>query len=178
MATAANNAAPVRCRPRKQLWAALLMVVIGTTCLSAISAWRDDHLLLINATNSLPNWAFVIHRQQLPRRGQFVFFDPPHGDLVRRHFGAKPRMFGKLVYGMPGDVVAHQGEVVLINGRAVGRMKPNTRSGEPLTMGAVGAIPTGCYYAGSPHPDGLDSRYAEIGFICARQIIGVGEAIL
>src|SRR3546814_5500352 len=27
---------------------------------------------------------------------------------------------------------------------------------EPLTPGAIGAIPAGCYYAGSPHPDGFD----------------------
>lgn len=65
-----------------------------------------------------------------------------------------------------------------INGKPVGRMKPQTRDGEPLTVGAVGAIPAGCYYVGSPHPDGFDSRYADIGFVCARQIIGIGKAIL
>jgi conjugal transfer pilin signal peptidase TrbI len=178
MATAVNDVANVRWQPRKRLWGALAAAVIGATGLSAISAWRDDHLLLVNATESLPNWAFVIHRRHLPQRGQLVFFDPPHGDLVRRHFGVKPQLFGKIVYGMPEDVVAHRGAVVTINGKPVGRMKPRTRSGEPLTMGVTGPIPRGCYYAGSPHPDGFDSRYAEIGFVCARQIVGVGEAIL
>ncbi|USI75110.1 S26 family signal peptidase [Sphingomonas morindae] len=178
MATAANNVAPSPWRPRKRLWGALAAGVIGTAGLSAISAWRDDHLLLVNATDSLPNWAFVIHRRELPKRGQFVFFVPPRGNLMRRHFGAKPQLFGKIVYGVAGDVVAHQGTVVTINGKPIGRMKPRTRSGEPLTMGATGQIPRGCYYVGSPHPDGFDSRYAEIGFVCARQIVGVGEAIL
>lgn len=178
MATAANDVAHLRWRPRKRLWGALAVAVIGGAGLSAVSTWRDDHLLLVNATDSLPNWAFVIHRRQLPQLGQFVFFDPPHGALVRRHFGVKPQLFGKIVYGLPGDVVAHQGTLVTINGKPIGRMKPRTRSGEPLTMGATGPIPRGCYYAGSPHPDGFDSRYAEIGFVCSRQIVGVGEAIL
>ena len=178
MATAVNDVEPPRWRPRKRLWAALAVAVVGTVVLGAIGAWRDDHVLLVNVTDSLPNWAFLIHRKQLPTRGEFVFFDPPHNNLVRRHFGAKPQMFGKIVYGMPGDVVAHEGAIVTINGKAVGRMKPRTRLGEPLAPGAVGAIPVGCYYAGSPHPDGFDSRYADIGFVCSRQIIGVGEAIL
>ncbi|KKW90410.1 S26 family signal peptidase [Sphingobium chungbukense] len=178
MATAASERPPGRWRPRKRLWGALAVGIMGTLGLSAISTWRDEHLLLVNATDSLPNWAFLIHRKQRPARGDFVFFDPPQSRLVRRHFGAKPKMFGKVVYGMPGDMVAHQGAVVTINGKPVGRMKPQTRYGEPLTVGAVGVIPADCYYAGSPHPDGFDSRYAEIGFVCARQIIGVGEAIL
>lgn len=178
MATAANEIEPLRWRPRKRLWGALAAAVIGTVVFGAISGWRDDHVLLVNVTDSLPNWAFLIHRKQVPARGQFVFFDPPHTNLVRRHFGAKPQMFGKIVYGMPGDVVAHNGSVVTINGKPVGRMKPRTRDGEPLTVGAVGAIPAGCYYVGSPHPDGFDSRYADIGFVCARQIIGIGKAIL
>ncbi|MBR7513477.1 S26 family signal peptidase, partial [Mycobacterium tuberculosis] len=75
--------------------------------LGAISDWRDNHALLINTTDSLPNWAFVIHRNKVPVRGEYVFFDPPPSDLVRRHFGDKPQMFGKIVYGLPGDVVAH-----------------------------------------------------------------------
>ena len=87
-------------------------------------------------------------------------------------------MFGKIVYGMPGDVVAHDGAVVTINGAPIARMKLRTRAGEPLTPGAIGTIPAGCYYAGSPHPDGFDSRYAEIGFVCGRQLIGVGEPVL
>jgi len=178
MATAAGDLAPLRWRPRKRLWAALGLTVVGSIALSALSAWRDNHVLLINVTESLPNWAFLIRRTHAASRGDFVFFDPPHGDLVRRHFGTKPQMFGKIVYGMPGDIVAHRGSIVLINGKPVARMKPRTRFGEPLTPGAEGAVPANCYFAGSPHPDGFDSRYAEIGFVCSRQIIGIGEAVL
>jgi conjugal transfer pilin signal peptidase TrbI len=152
--------------------------VVTTTLFTSLGSWRDAHVFLINTTGSLPNWAFLIRRHAVPARGDYVFFDPPQGPLMRRHFGAKPQMFGKIVYGMPGDVVAHRGALVTINGRTVAHMKPLTRFGEPLTPGTTGVIPNSCYFAGSPHPDGFDSRYAEIGLVCARQIIGVGEPIL
>ena len=178
MATAASEQVTQRWRPRKRLWALLAVFVVGTAALSTLSGWRDDHVFLINASDSLPNWAFLIHRGQLPGRGDYVFFEPPASALLRRHFGPKPELFGKIVYGVAGDVVAHRGAIVTVNGQAVAKMKPLTKAGEPLTPGVVGAIPTGCYYAGSPHRDGFDSRYAEIGFVCRRQIIGVGEPIL
>lgn len=178
MATAVSDRQVMRWRPRKRLWALLGAIIAGTAGLSAIAAWKADHALLINTTDSLPNWAFLLQLRQLPNRGDFVFFDPPPSALVRRHFGAQPQMFGKVVYGMPGDIVAHQGSVVTINGAAVATMKPRTRFGELLHPGAVGTVPPGCFYAGTPHRDGFDSRYAEIGFVCRRQIVGVGEPIL
>lgn len=178
MASLVNEAGPPAWRPRKRLWAILAFSVLSWAVLTAISQWRDNHAFLINTTDSLPNWAFIIHRNRVPVRDEYVFFDPPANALVRRHFGSKPQMFGKLVYGMPGDVVAHVGEDVTINGNWVGRMKPLTRFGERLTPGLTGPIPQGCYYVGTPHKDGFDSRYADIGFVCTRQIVGTGEPVL
>jgi len=57
-------------------------------------------------------------------------------------------------------------------------MKTVSRLGEPLTPGATGRVPQGCFFAATPHKDGFDSRYAEIGFICAGQIVGTGEPVL
>ncbi|NNG56902.1 S26 family signal peptidase [Sphingomonas paucimobilis] len=178
MAEAVSNATVAPWRPRKRLWGLCGGLVAGSVVLGAISDWRDNHALLINTTDSLPNWAFVIHRNKVPVRGEYVFFDPPPSDLVRRHFGDKPQMFGKIVYGLPGDVVAHWHRAVTVNGRVVGYTKPTTRSGERLAIGPSGVIPAGCYYVGTPHKDGFDSRYAAIGFACRRQIVGTGEAIL
>ena len=178
MAEAVSNATVALWRPRKRLWGLYGGLVAGSVVLGAISDWRDNHALLINTTDSLPNWAFVIHRSKVPVRGEYVFFDPPPSDLVRRHFGDKPQMFGKIVYGLPGDVVAHWHRAVTVNGRVVGYTKPTTRSGERLAIGPSGVIPAGCYYVGTPHKDGFDSRYAAIGFACRRQIVGTGEAIL
>lgn len=134
--------------------------------------------MLINASESLPNWAFTVHRNKAPVRGDYLFFVPPPSPLIRAHFGEKPGAFGKIVYGMPGDIVEHRGLDVLVGGRVVARMKTITRRGEKLTPGPVGRVPEGCYFVATPHPDGFDSRYAAIGFVCRRQILGTGEAVL
>lgn len=181
MGLAASNAAgaePARWRPNRRRWAAIGLLLVGGIAYQAITEWRDTHGLLINTSQSLPNWAFVIHKTATPQRGQYVFFVPPADPLVIRHFGAKKQMFGKIVYGMPGDTVEHRGADVLVAGHVVGRMKPRTRFGETLAAGPVGVIPSGCYYVGTPHKDGFDSRYAAIGYACAKKIVGVGEAIL
>lgn len=164
--------------PMRHRWATLGAFIGCGIAYSAISEWRDNHALLINTSESLPNWAFVIHKTSVPQRGDYVFFVPPTGPLLVRHFGAKKQLFGKIVYGLPGERVEHLGTEVAVNGRVVGRMKPRTRLGEPLAEGPIGEIPPRCYYVGTPHKDGFDSRYAAIGFACARQIVGVGKAIL
>jgi conjugal transfer pilin signal peptidase TrbI len=77
MAEAVSNATAAPWRPRKRLWGLCGGLVAGSVVLGAISDWRDNHALLINTTDSLPNWAFVIHRNKVPVRGEYVFFDPP-----------------------------------------------------------------------------------------------------
>jgi len=178
MATAVVDMPAPRRGFNRRLWCLSGMFVTGAVALNALSEWRERHLFLVNATASLPNWAFLIDRARRPERGDYLFFDPPASPLLRRHFGIKPRMFGKIVYGVAGDRVAHDGAAVTLNGQVVARMKPVTRLGERLTPGAAGRVPEGCYFVATAHPDGFDSRYAEIGFVCAPQIVGVGEPIL
>ena len=109
-----------RFRLRKRLWAALGLFIAGGASLNALAEWRDTHALLINSSESLPNWAFVIHKTATPVRGEYVFFVPPAAPLVVRHFGAKKQMFGKIVYGMPGDLVEHRGaDVIVLSQRRV-----------------------------------------------------------
>ena len=175
---AASDLPARRWRPNARLWLIAGTGAVAVMTFGAIGEWRDRHLLLINTTQSLPNWAFLIDRARVPARGDYIFFDPPGSALVRRHFGPKPQIFGKRLYGMPGDVVGHEGDQVTVNGRPVARMKPRTRLGEPLTPGRTGRVPPGCYFAATAHKDGFDSRYAEIGLVCARQIVGTGEPVL
>jgi len=145
---------------------------------SSLSDWRDSHTILINTTTSLPNWAFVLDKTHEPVRGALVFFDPPSSPLMTAHFGAHPSAFGKLVYGVSGDVVTRVGRTFYVNGREVAVAKSVSTRGEPLALGPTGVIPRGCFYVGSPHKDGFDSRYAAVGWICMRQVFGTGTAIL
>ena len=150
-------------------------LVVGT---QALASWRDDHALLINTSESLPNWALFIDRHKVPRRGDYVAFAPPQTPLVISHFGRSGAPFAKIAYGLPGDRVSRDGNAVLVNGQRVGVLKSRTKRGEKLPPGPTGTIPRHCYYLGTPHKDGFDSRYADIGFVCAGRIVGTGVPIL
>ncbi|WP_062343237.1 S26 family signal peptidase [Novosphingobium sp. CCH12-A3] len=154
------------------------LLAMSCIVLGALSDWCSHHVLLINASQSLPNWAFLVERGRFPSRGDYVAFAPGRDPLVRRHFGEQPPAFVKIAYGMPGDRVDRAGSVVRVNGRTIARLKPRTRQGEALVPGPLGTVPQGCVFAASPHRDGFDSRYAAIGFVCRDRLIGRAEAIL
>lgn len=157
--------------------------------LAMFAAWQSldrfaaRHLFLVNRTQSLPNWAFLVARGDQARRGEVVFFMPPLAPLVVGHFGRNPAPFGKIVYGVSGDEVMHRGRAVLVRQlggpwREVAMMKPVSLRGEALAEGPTGTIPQGCFYLGTPHKDGFDSRYAAIGFICRQRLVGTAQVTL
>ena len=156
----------------------LTALVAVPLALQPFEDFRDNHAFLLNASPSLPNWAFWLDKRAPIKRGGLIFFEPKKSKILTSHFGSKPQLFGKYVLGLPGDRVAHEGQDVLINGKIIAQTKTKTRLGLPLSKGPSGEIPHGCYYAGSPHKDGFDSRYADIGFVCGPQILGSGRAIL
>lgn len=159
-------------------WALIGLLGAGIASYNAIADWQQSHSFMINASASLPFWAFFVRAGKEPRKGDYVFFVPPPGALVNRHFGPDQGPFGKQVIGMPGAVVEHRGAWVYVGGVRVARMKPRSRFGELLHPGPIGAVPQDCYYVGTDHPDGFDSRYAEIGFACRSAILGTGTPIL
>ena len=121
---------------------------------------------------------FVVERGTMPVRGKLAFFVVPKTPLIVAHFGRNPQPFGKIVYGMPGDVVSRADNWVSVNGARVAHLKPLSKRGERLAPGPLGRVPRDCYFMASPHPDGFDSRYADIGFVCDRQIVGTGTVVL
>ena len=144
--------------PRPTFWTAsrrrFYGAAIGGAAMLAfygsISAWRDSHAVLINATQSLPNWAFLLEKKLPPRRGDLVFFDPPLSPLLIAHFGVHPELFAKRVYGVGGDRVTRTRRRFFVNGRLVATAKPVSTRGEPLAVGPTGIIPLGCYFVGTP----------------------------
>ncbi len=75
------------------------------------------------------------------------------------------------------DPEASQARVLAFLQKIAARLD-ETRLGIALHKGPEGPIPDGCFYTGTSHPRGLDSRYADIGFVCRGQILGSGRAIL
>jgi conjugal transfer pilin signal peptidase TrbI len=159
-------------------WRTLAALGAAGLAWAAIRDWSQDHAFMINASESLPNWAFFVDKRAVPTRGQYVFFRVPATPLIKAHFGKHPAPFGKLVYGMAGDLVTREGSNVLVNGVRVAQVKPVSKRGEILRPGPLGRVPEHCYFVGSPHKDGFDSRYGDIGWVCARQIVGTGVPVL
>jgi conjugal transfer pilin signal peptidase TrbI len=169
---------PLVRRPWPARIRAITILLGAGLAFEGLDDWHDRHAILINASASLPTWALLVETGRFPARGDYVVFDPGRDPLVIRHFGAHPKPFAKIAYGIPGDLVARDGNRVLVNGAEVSRTKPFSRQGEVLFPGPVGRVPQGCIYAGSSHRDGFDSRYAAIGFVCRDRLIGTGEPIL
>jgi conjugal transfer pilin signal peptidase TrbI len=137
------------------------------------AAWfHANYALGLNASPSLPHRFFLIHKGELPKRGEYVAFHWLGG-------GPYPAgvTFVKVIEGMPGDVVTSADRVFSVNGVPVGYAKTVSRQGQPLDPGPTGTLPTGHYYVRAPHPDSLDSRYQLTGWIAESQIIGRAHAL-
>jgi conjugal transfer pilin signal peptidase TrbI len=144
---------------RKWLW---------MTGISALLGFNHWFTLGINASQSLPNHAFLVLKQDHGvTRGDYVTF---------RWHGGGPYLpgvkFTKIVRGVPGDVVSRQGNDLYINGEFVSTAKPRATTGQPLLAGPVGVIPEGRYYVHATNKDSLDSRYAITGWISREAIVG------
>jgi len=174
MTANSKNLTP-RISKRFVLWSGLAAAAF---CLSSLSAFARDHALMINVSPSLPYWAIWLERGVMPARGEIIVFDPPPSALLEAHFGKEPKPFAKKVLGVAGDRVTQNARTYFINGKPVAKAKPHSRNGEKLALGPTGTIPMGCYYVGTDHVDGFDSRYAAIGWICRPRVLGVGRPIL
>lgn len=148
------------------------------TAVTELDRWSESHALMVNATDSLPNWAFLVESGRFPERGDYVIFHPGYDAVTKKYFGEEPEAFAKIAFGLPGDLVTREGKDVLVNGERIVSLKPLTRRGDPLTQGPTGIVPEGCIFAATKHKDGFDSRYSHIGFVCRDRLVGTGQAIL
>ena len=119
----------VRTLKRPLVLTGLVLLPLGW---GAVDAFAKDHAFLINASPSLPNWAFWLDKHARIERGSLIFFEPPASRLVEAHFGEGAQLFGKRVLGVPGDVVSHRGHEVFINGRKIAARLDETRLGIAL----------------------------------------------
>jgi conjugal transfer pilin signal peptidase TrbI len=115
------------------------LVYVG---LAALALWFHAHYAFgLNASPSLPHRLFLIHKGEMPGRGDFVAF---------RWAGGGPYPAGvtfiKVLAGVPGDEVTRDGEGFHVNGVAVGVPKPVSRQGQALEPGPTGRIPEGRFY--------------------------------
>ena len=127
-----------------------------------------------NVTDSLPGRVYLIVKVQKPGQGDKVAFYPP-----KTPYYPQGIFFTKILLGMPGDVVSHQGRDVYLNSKKIGTAVPFDRARHrPLEMAPAGVIPAGHYFVWTPHPRSYDSRYADIGLVSDAQILGRAYRLL
>ena len=126
----------------------------------------------LNASPSLPYRLFLIHKGEMPQRGEYIAFRWHGGGPY--HVGVT---FVKIVAGISGDTVTRADRDYFVNGAHVGQAKAMSRQGVPLELGPTGILPAGRYYVRASHPDSLDSRYRLTGWVSEIQIIGRAYAL-
>jgi len=167
---ALDSMARIRPPDRAIRWMRRFLYGMGIIAFTAVVA-RPFFTLGINLDHSLPGHVFLIHKGEMPVKGQLVAFlfqgFPP--------YFPQGTTFVKILAGVPGDVVRAVDEGCIkyrVNRTIIGCAKPRTHDGKVLLLGPVGEIPRGRYAVRGTHPDSLDSRYAAVGWIRRGQIIG------
>ena len=155
----------------KWLWLCAIILVAGG--LRSAHAWSQDHFILINQTQSLPNWVFIVDKGMAPRRGDMVAFMPGPNPYYPDNLP-----FVKIVRGIGGDEESIDGAEVVVNGERLGAIKSLTGANPKVTAIDPGTIPDGQYFVWSPSPDSFDSRYKEIGYVEEVRIIGRARPLL
>ena len=61
MATAAVSVAPAGRREKRiRQWGAVALAAVLMASYNSLTAWQESHAFMVNASESLPNWAFFV----------------------------------------------------------------------------------------------------------------------
>ena len=155
----------------KWLWLCAIILVAGG--IRSAHIWSQDHFILVNQTQSLPNWIFIVDKGVPAKQGDMVAFVPGPNPYYPEDLP-----FVKIVRGVPGDTVSIEGVEIAVNGERLGAIKSLTGANPNVTAMDPGTIPEGQYFVWSPSPDSFDSRYKEIGYVENTRIIGRARPLL
>ena len=149
-------------RSRRGRTSLAVMALLAALWLAAVSRVH------VNASWSDEAWGYAAFPLfgEAPAISDRVLFEPP--DAL-----ASPVPYLKTVRGVPGmAVTVGEDRTVFLDAVAVGRAKTHALDGRPLAAIAPGVIPAGHYYLHADHADSHDSRYAKIGLVPRRRILG------
>ena len=138
----------------------LVLLYLAMAILFGILAQQLGRSFVFNLTKSVDGVLFLKQPDERIKRGAIVLFPFKHPVLPR---GVEHMT--KIVMCLPGDVLHRNGLQFYCNEKLIANAKTHTKQGAPLEVFAwkSGKVPHGFFFAGSPHPDGFDSRY--LGFV-------------
>lgn len=132
----------------------------------------DNYRISINMMPSLPQKYWLVVKGKMPRRGDYVCFNPSEKAAKELHLSPSVT-FTKQVVGIAGDAITLKNRDFYINNQYMATAKTHSLKGEPLNPGPTGVLGKGQYYVFTPHKDSFDSRYEKMGWVNQKQIIGV-----
>jgi conjugal transfer pilin signal peptidase TrbI len=143
-------------------------LVLAITLSIIIQVLSPYYSIGFNWTNSLPYRVFLIKKFERPDKYDYIAFVPGKTPYYR-----EDQIYVKILGGVQGDEVTAQDRTYAINGESLHiRAKEWSKKGFPLDPGPVGKIPEHKYFVYTPHEDGYDSRYKDIGWIDEKEIVG------
>ena len=147
----------------------LKMLVILVAVVISCIVLKENFSLYINQSNSLPFRAFLVIKNQQPKRNHYIAFNHPwfKDPLVKQ------------VVGVEGDVVYKVNGNLWVNNQNIGSVLKKTKTGRPLTsLAHKGEIPPKHYFVAAFHNGSFDSRYEEVGLITLKQVLGRAVPLL
>lgn len=154
---------------RRRLFVWLARSLAFAIAFGLLLVWSQRYVqLAVNTDVSLPDIALVlILKNEHPVLGQYVAYT-----AAGNGYKNDDVVYFKIVAGMPGDIVDVQEGDVFVGARYIGVAKRTTTDGRPLSPIAPGRIPAGYLFAAGVHVDSFDSRYAAVGLVDLRNVIG------
>ncbi len=131
----------------------------------ALSPWFE---LIVNRSDSLPGFLFLLDKTEIPKCGDSTVFKmPPESRFYR-----EARLI-KIIQGCAGDVISVQDREIFINRQAVGIAMPRSSNHKHILFTiSEGVIPAGQVYLTAPHALSYDSRYASFGLRSQQELLG------
>jgi conjugal transfer pilin signal peptidase TrbI len=145
-----------------------MTAVVSVACFCALVASLAMGIRITeNLTSSLKGHVYIYVLGKNVSKGDLMAFSWHGGATYPRG-----SIFIKEVIGVPGDTVVRKDREIWVGDHYVGVAKPKTKAGIPVEPAAGGVIPADAFFVATPSKDSMDSRYAIVGNITKREMLG------
>lgn len=130
----------------------------------------QHYSIAYNYTLSIPFKVMLVDlARKEGKRGEYLVYKKPLLSSIP---------YVKKIGGIEGDFVWKGGTRMYVRGKPLGDIKTVSLEGRILEPGPCGKIPRGYYYVTGAHRDSYDSRYAKMGWVHEKEVVGIAIPLL
>ena len=144
-----------------------ILVVVSVTLWGIGTVFFHFFEIEKNMSESLSGHYYLLEKNRLPEKNDYFVFLLPQNN---RFLAGKKLL--KIAKATAGDSINTSKHQLKINGEFSGLIKKHLLDGTPMYSIKSQTIPSGYYFAWSPHKDSYDSRYQSVGLIPEKRILG------